>query len=184
MEHLVMYPLNPQEDPRVYRYFIGKNGQSLKCLERILQCRLELRDKAHQPHIKVHLKIPNYPFVAQTLDRALEGSRVYVQNAWKTTPDHVPTYTILQRDPILKKEFDRDRTVSPPLSISPVETPRNEENLELKKKVEILEEKVRLMENVLLTMLDSDSMIKVPPLHQLPLNPYVPLGYHQIDWTR
>ena len=84
------YKLPPNEDARVYRYLVGKNGTCIRSLEKDLNCRLEIRDKAHPPYIRVHLTKDNYNEIQRALDDAIRKCREYVKYQWHDPPSEVP----------------------------------------------------------------------------------------------
>jgi hypothetical protein len=197
MQQYVKYPLRVGEDTRVYRYFIGKNGQSLRSMENMLDCRLEIRELAKDPCIKVYPRSVHYMIIKDALDKTFENCRRYVREQWNNnSPKHI----------METMEIDRGKTISPSVSSVEIEdVVVCEECKECKK----LTETVKMLESRLLYLestLDDHirkhnmppSMPPMPPMppmtfmnsmtpsmHQSQMNKsalFMPFGYHESDW--
>jgi len=76
--HIMYLPY--KEDERVYQLFVGKHGNNIKTLEQTYSCRLEVRDKARQPHIKIFTTIENLAGICGAIESQLSSARDIVRN--------------------------------------------------------------------------------------------------------
>lgn len=71
--HVLSLPY--KEDERVYQLFVGKRGNNIRILEQRYNCRIEVRDKARHPHIKIYFSNGNLMEISKAIEIQLCSAR-------------------------------------------------------------------------------------------------------------